>query len=224
MAGSFQESKNDGGDHGIICFIERNFVTVKQQTIFAGSLCILAGLATACNKTDNSDMNYKSAINDHFKANPACIWSQPKKLPAQAATSDDAKTEGYDALTQAGLLVRTTAEKKVFIVASKQVNNYDLSDSGRSTWTPDPTQPGYGNFCYGNREVTSIDNSTVGANPSGAKTAIVDYHYKIANVATWANSAEMKTAFPTIDTALSTSPAAKASLVMNGDHWAYAGQ
>ena len=35
------------------------------------------------------------------------------------------------------------------IIASKQVNNYDLSDAGRSTWTPDPAQPGYGNFCYG---------------------------------------------------------------------------
>jgi len=52
--------------------------------------------ATACSKTDNSDMNYKTAINAHFKASPACIWSQAKKLPVQAATSDDAKTEGYD--------------------------------------------------------------------------------------------------------------------------------
>jgi hypothetical protein len=198
--------------------------TNKRSTILTGGFCVVALLATACNKTDNSDMNYKAAINDHFKAAPACIWSQSKKLPAQAATSDDAKTEGYDALTQAGLLVRTTAEKKVFIVASKQVNNYDLSDTGRSTWTPDPNQPGYGNFCYGTREVTSIDNSTVGANPSGSKTVAVDYHYKIANVPTWANSPGMKTAFPSIDTALSGSSAAKATLVMNGDHWSYSGE
>src|SRR5271166_4111538 len=100
-------------------------MTNKQKLTNAAAACLLALLATACSKTDNSDMNYKAAINDHYKANPECIWRQPKKLPAQAATSDDAKTEGYDALTQAGLLVRTTAEKKVFIVASKQVNNYD---------------------------------------------------------------------------------------------------
>ena len=199
-------------------------MTNKQTITNAAAAFLLALLATACSKTDNSDMNYKAAINDHYKASPECIWPQPKKLPAQAATSDDAKTEGYDALTQAGLLVRTTAEKKVFIVASKQVNNYDLSDSGRSTWTPDPAQPGYGNFCYGYREVTSIDNSTVGENSAGVKTAVVDYHYKIANVATWATSPGMKTAFPSIDTAVSASPAAKASLMMNGDHWVYAGQ
>jgi len=196
----------------------------QRNTILTGGFCLVALLTTACSKTDNSDMNYKAAIDDHFKAAPACIWPQSKKLPAQAATSDDAKTEGYDALTQAGLLVRTTAEKKVFIVASKQVNNYDLSDSGRSTWIPDPTQPGYGNFCYGNREVTSIDNSTVGANASGAKTAVVNYHYKIENVPSWANSPGMKTAFPSIDTDLNTSPAATATLVMNGDHWSYSGQ
>lgn len=92
------------------------------------------------------------------------------------------------------LLTRTTAEKKVFIVASKQVNNYDLSDKGRTSWTPDTSRSGCGNFCYGNREVPSIDNSTLGANGSGAKTVAVTYHYKIANVAGWANSQEMKTA------------------------------
>jgi hypothetical protein len=95
----------------IIPSLKRSFVKNKQQTTAVVSFCALAALATACSKTDNSDMNYKTAINDHYKASPACIWSQPKKLPAQAATSDDAKTEGYDALTQAGLLTRTTAEK-----------------------------------------------------------------------------------------------------------------
>ena len=130
----------------------------------------LFALVTACNNGTNTDMSYKAAINDHYKAFPVCLWSQAKKFPVQAATSDDAKTEGYDALTQEGLLTRTTAEKKVLIIASKQVNNYDLSDKGRTSWTPDSSQPGYGNFCYGNREATSIDNSTLGTNGSGSKT------------------------------------------------------
>src|SRR5689334_18716704 len=98
-------------------------------------LGVFALLTTGCSKTDNSDTNYKSAINEHFKAFPTCIWSEAKKFPVQAATSDDAKTEGYDALTQEGLLTRTTTEKKVLIIASKQVNNYDLSEKGRTSWT-----------------------------------------------------------------------------------------
>jgi hypothetical protein len=189
----------------------------RTLTVVLGFLAVLTG----CNNGGNTDMAYTSAINDHFKAYPACIWNQPKKFPVQAATSDDAKTEGYDALLQEGLLTRTTAEKKVFIVASKQVNNYDLSDKGRTSWTPDTSQPGYGNFCYGNREVTSIDNSTLGTNGSGAKTVAVTYHYKIANVAGWANSQEMKTAYPDIAKALDSNPTDNATLVITGDRWEY---
>jgi hypothetical protein len=185
------------------------------------SLGLFAVMTTACNKADNTDLNYKAAINDHFRAFPACIWSQPKKFPVQAATADDSKTEGYDALTQEGLLIRTTAEKKVLIVASKQVNNYDLSDKGRSLWTPDDSQPGYGNFCYGNREVTAIDNSTVGTNGAGAKTVDVTYRYKMANVPAWSNSQEMKTAYPSVASALDANASDRAMLVMTGDHWEF---
>lgn len=179
-------------------------------------------VAAGCNNGGNTDLNYKAAINDHFKAFPSCIWPQPKKFPVQAATSDDAKTEGYDALTQEGLLTRTTGEKKVLIIASKQVNNYDLSEKGRTSWMPDSAQPGYGNFCYGNREVTSIDNSTPGTNGNGAKTVAVSYHYQIANVAGWANSQEMKTAYPGVASALGSNASDHATLVMTGDRWEYA--
>ena len=164
-------------------------------------------------------MNFETAINDHYKAHPACLWSAPKKFPVQAATSDEAKTEGFDALTDAGLLTRTTGEKKVFIVASKQVNNYDVSDKGRGVWTQDETQPGYGNFCYGHRDVTSIDSFTDAADASGNKTAQVSYHYKYTDVAPWANSQEMKTAFPDLATTLAGPQAATASLTLTGDHW-----
>jgi len=193
---------------------------MKLSTAFSSSLlCASLFLAAGCNKQTDSKINYESAINDYYKAHPACLWSQPKKFPVQAATSDDAKTQGYDALTDASLLTRTTAEKKVLIIASKQVNNYDLSDKGRSTWTADQTQPGYGNFCYGHRDVTSIDNVTTGADSSGNKTAQVSYHYKISDAAPWANTQEMKTAFPDLATVLSGPQADNASLTMTGDQW-----
>src|SRR5579862_5385212 len=158
---------------------------INRLPCWTSAIGFLLLFTAACNNGGDTDLNYKTAINDHFKAFPSCIWSQPKKFPVQAATSDDAKTEGYDALTQEGLLTRTTAEKKVLII-SKQVNNYDLSDKGRTSWTADSSQPGYGNFCYGNREVTSIQNSTLGTNGVGAKTVDIVYQYKIANVPAWA--------------------------------------
>jgi hypothetical protein len=192
----------------------------RARNVFLAFICTVA--LAGCNTGGNSDLNYKTAINQHFKAFPACIWSQPKKFPVQAATADDAKTEGYDALTQEGLLTRTTAEKKVFIVASKQVNDYDLSETGRTSWAPDSSQPGYGNFCYGNREVTSIENSTLGTNSAGAKTVNVTYRYQISNVPAWARSQETQTAYPDIASALGSNPSDKATLVMAGDHWEFA--
>src|SRR6201992_635979 len=170
-------------------------------------LCGATLLSAGCNKQDDSKANYQTAINDYYKAHPACIWQDTKKLPVQAATADDAKTQGYDALTDAGLLVRSTAEKKVFIIASKQVNNYDLSDQGRASWTADTAQPGYGNFCYGHRSVDSIDSFTAGTNGSGVKTAQVNYHYSMADVPAWAKNEEVKTAFPNLGTALAQSQA-----------------
>jgi hypothetical protein len=182
-------------------------------------LCSFTLLFAGCNKQDDSKPNYQSAINDYYKAHPACIWQDTKKFPVQAATADDAKTEGYDALTDAGLLTRTTGEKKVFIVASKQVNNYDLSAQGRSDWTPDTTQPGYGNFCFGHRTVDSIDSFTTGVNASGLKTAQVNYHYSFADVPAWAKNQEVQTAFSSAGAALAHSQPGQDSLVMNGTTW-----
>jgi hypothetical protein len=189
-------------------------------TISRGAVLLAIVLfATSCNKSTDAKLTYQSAIDDYYKAHPTCLWSESKKFPVQAATSDDAKTEGYDALTDAGELTRTTAEKKVFIVASKQVNNYDISDQGRSNWKPDPSQPGYGNFCFGNRDVTSIDSFHSSTNSSGTQTALVNYHYKISNVAPWANSQEMRTAFPSLDAALSGPISGQDTVVQNGSGW-----
>ena len=192
---------------------------MKNNLTTALLLCGMTLLAAGCDKKDNSSANYKAAINNYYKTHPACLWQEEKKFPVQAATADDAKTAGYDALTDAGLLARTTAEKKVFIIASKQVNNYDLSPQGHSSWTADPAQPGYGNFCYGHRAVDTVDSFTNSANSSGTKTAAVSYHYSLTDVPAWAKSDEMKTAFPSLGTALAQSLPAQDNLAMNGDSW-----
>lgn len=193
---------------------------MMKQDFFRGVVLYSAiALVAGCNKTDNSNANYKSAINNYYQAHPVCLWPQSKKFPVQAATSDDSKTQGYDALTDAGLLTRTTAEKKVFILGSKQVNDYDISDKGRSSWTQDTTQPGYGNFCYGHRQVTGITNANVTTNSSGAKAAQVNYNFKMVDVPNWAQGQELQTAFPNLNSTLSGTQTGTATLTMNGDNW-----
>ncbi|MEO6964675.1 MAG: hypothetical protein ABI076_02100 [Acidobacteriaceae bacterium] len=193
---------------------------ITRQNIFhTAILCSLVLFIAGCSKQENLKADFQTAINNYNQGHPQCLWSDAKKFPVQAATSDDAKTQGYDALTDAGLLTRTTAEKKVLIIASKQVNNYEISSQGRSDWTADPTQPGYGNFCYGNPDVTSIDNFTTATNSSGQETAQVRYHFKMNHVPEWAKSQEMQTAFPKLTSATAGSQPAQVSLVKMGDTW-----
>lgn len=196
-------------------------ISRMQALVLAG----LIGLTAGCSRNAGGDHNaqYKDALNNYYAAHPACLWQDTKKFPVQAATSDDAKTQGYDALTDAGLLTRTTAEKKQFLIGSKQVNNYDLSPQGRSAWTVDPAQPGYGNFCYAQRKVTRIDNAAQTTNSSGQKTAVVNYHFRLTHLASWAQSAEMKTAFPKLASIGNGSEPGQTTLVWNGAAWQMSG-
>jgi hypothetical protein len=172
----------------------------------------------ACDKKADNTINYTSAINTYYAAHPACLWSDSKQFPTQAETSDQSKTMPYDALVDQGLLVRTTAEKKKMIVITKQVNNYDLSDKGRSVWTADTNQPGYGNFCYGHRKVGGIDSASPTTDAVGATTQIA-YHYTYSDAPAWATAAETQTAFPQIHTDLTGPQSGTASLVNTANGW-----
>jgi hypothetical protein len=175
-------------------------------------------LEVGCNKKEDNSMNFRNAIDAYYSAHPACLWPDPIKFPVQADTSDASKTSGYDALVDQGLLVRTTAEKKRLIIASKQVNNYDLSDKGRSAWTANVNQPGYGNFCYGHRKVSSIDSSTPTTPAEGATTQVT-YHYTITDSSAWATAAETQNAYPQLHTDLAGPQTGQATLIDTNNGW-----
>ncbi len=189
--------------------------TLAIVLVAGGALALTAG----CKKTDDNTQNFKSAIDTYYSTRPACLWTDPVKFPVQADTSDTGKTQGYDALVDQGLLTRSTAEKKVFILGSKQVTNYDLSDKGRGAWTPDPQQPGAGNFCYGKVSVDTIDSATPTTSQPGATTT-VNYHYKISGAPAWATAAETQTAFPALQTALAGPMTGTATLTDTSSGWA----
>jgi hypothetical protein len=188
-------------------------------TIFRAAAICGVGLllATGCNKKADNTVNYKSAINSYYAAHPVCVFPQPVKFPVQVSTSDASKTAPYDALVDEKLLVRTSAEKKV-IILSKQMNNYDLSDQGRAAWTPDTSQPGYGNFCYGHRSVSNIDSASPTTSDPGANTQVA-YHYTVSDVPNWATAPETKTAFPEVQIELAGPQAATAVLVNTSNGW-----
>jgi hypothetical protein len=192
---------------------------MHAKRILGLAVCGAIVMGAGCRKTNSVDKGaFKSALNDYYSARQECVWASPIKFPAQADTSNEDQTKGFDALTDAGLLTRKSAEKKRFLIGSKQVNDYDLSQKGRSVWTPDQTQPGYGNFCFGHREVTSIDSYTPSDNPDATQYSVA-YHYDVASVPDWANSTEMKTAFPKVATDTSGQQTATANLVKSTNGW-----
>ena len=186
-----------------------------MQCKSAALLGISLLFATACNKNAPKAPNYADAINSYYQAHPACLWTDEKRFPVQA-DPDDAKAERYDALVDAGLLTRTTSEKKIIII-SKRENNYDISQNGRGAWTADPNQPGYGNFCYGHRKVSTIDSNSPTGDQPGA-TVTVNYHYTVTDVPAWASAQETQTAFPQL-AAVNTPQAATVQLTNTTKGW-----
>ncbi len=184
--------------------------------LLCGSIILAVGCTSR--KAASKD-NFKTSIGNYYNAHPECIWSSPVKFPVEADPKNGDQTSGYDALTDAGLLTRTTQQKKQFLFGSRQVNVYDLSSKGRSGWTPDQNQPGSGNFCFGHRDVSSIDNFTTSSDNNRDQVANVDYHYTISGVADWAKSSEMQTAFPTIQADMAGAKVGQATLINTDDGW-----
>lgn len=193
-------------------------MTPLKLGLLATTAAATALLVAGCKKTDDNTANFKSAINSYYASRPACLWSDPVRFPVQVATSDQAATQGYDALVDQGLLKRTTAEKRVFLIASKQVTNYDLSDKGRGAWTADVQQPGAGNFCFGTPTVTAIDSSTATDSKPGATTT-VSYHYAVAHPPAWASAPETQNAFPHVRSWLAAPLASEATLTDSSNGW-----
>jgi len=192
-------------------------INMPEQKLFSRATLILLAFALVAgcsSKKDANKANFKDAINSYYSAHPECLWSATIKFPTRSDTGDSNKTTQYDALTDQGLLTRQQDSRKVFIFGTKQVNDYDLSDKGRAAWTADPQQPGYGNFCFGHRDVTSVDDFSVNGG-----TANVNYHYQLGGVAPWANNTEIETAFPTVQADLASPLSDKATLTLTDNGW-----
>lgn len=174
-------------------------------------------LVAGCKKTADNSMNYKSAIDAWYSTHPSCLWDTPQKFPAQVGASNDSENAPFAALVDQGMLVRSTSEKKIIIVSKRQIN-YDLSDKGRSAWTADANQPGYGNFCYGHRKVESVTSSTPNNGEPGATTT-VNYQYSFTEAPQWAQAAVVQNAFPQVRSDLAGNGSASATLTDTANGW-----
>ena len=165
---------------------------MRERIVLALVLTGLFACTTGCKKqVDHAE--FISAINKSFIGRHECVWPESIKLPVQADPSADDRIRIFEALTDAGLFLHVSEEKKRF--GSKQVNTYNLSDKGHSSWTPDADHPGYGNFCFGHFNATAVENAT--PNDSSNPTQYtVNYRYEVLGIPDWVRKPESMRAFP----------------------------
>ena len=159
-------------------------------------------LASGCNtgKSAPNPTNFTHAINNHFLDHADCLFSDTR-FPFE--TSDPEKTKQMDTLVKSLLLDKS-------VESSIHVSRYTVTPAG-TRYAP--------RFCYGHREVTSIDSFTPIAINDGFKETTVTYSYTMKEVPVWAISHDVQAAFPEMARATTSQVTAKATLAQTPVGW-----
>jgi hypothetical protein len=170
-----------------------------------------AVLAAGCGDTRvASKENLAYALNHDYQANEDCLFAKPMPFPYEVAMNDKLLAETrkrLDALSEAGLLEREQSQ-----VSGNTINRYVLTAAGSQT-------EGKGRFCYGRREVTSVEKFTQPVDYQGMPLTKVEYHFQLKNAPSWAKQDEVRSAFPSVAKATSEQPVDDATLVLTHDGW-----
>jgi hypothetical protein len=182
---------------------KRRKMNRRKAIPFVATGVVLISLLVACSgyKAANQK-NFSGALNTYYLNHEECLYPSALRFPYETDTKE--KTPGLDALTGAGLLERTE-EKNI------HVKRFSLTNYGRTRVTP--------RFCYGHREVTSIDSFTPPTTVNGQQTTQVQYHYKLVDLPGWANSDQMRAAFPALAKASGDQVQDTAKLVLTPNGW-----
>ena len=152
----------------------------------AAAALALTLLPAACTSNMSpSNKNITSALNLYYADHNDCLYPGGLRVPYEVTAKEatTARAKGLDALTAAGLLERTE-EKDI------HVKRYSL--------TPYAKSRANASFCYGHREVTGIDSITAPTVVNGQRTIQAVYQYKLMDVPGWAQSDQMRAAFPAL--------------------------
>ncbi len=175
--------------------------------VLAGWFALLAGCG---DKTAANKENFTAALKETYSATSDCLFDKALHFPYEVGVNDKLLSDTrrrLDALTTAGLV-----EREPQIKGHDTINHYVLTASGQAA-------PGGGRFCYGRREVTSVDRFTEPAEFHGSRFTKVDYHFHEKTNADWARAAAIRSAFPEVAKVMSEQPVDEATLVLTQDGW-----
>ncbi len=176
----------------------------RSMMMMAGLLCGLLLGGCSSNKTPNAK-NFTRTLNAYFFNHDDCLYPSALRFPYEVSMTDTSSSgpKGLDALAKAGLL--TMSEEKAL-----KVKRYALTPAGSKATA---------RFCYGHREVTSIDSFTPPATVDGRPGSTVSYHYKMMDVPIWAQTDQVQKAFPLMRQATTTGAEGKTAVALTLAGW-----
>jgi len=175
----------------------RSVVGVGLAGIFFVAGCSSANKPTA--------ENFTNTLNAYYQDHNDCLFPQGHTFPYEVAPGETAKVEKQqmDSLTDEGLLTRLEDR-------DMHVDRYTLNAAGQR-FAP--------RFCYGHREVTGIVSFTPPGPRNGFTETTVTYQSAMHEVPVWANTDEVKAAFPALAKSLGSTPTDQATLATVGAGW-----
>jgi hypothetical protein len=150
--------------------------------------------------------NFTAAINAYYTKHDDCLFQSSLRFPYEASTSSaekDPNLKSLDALETAGLL-RSLEDRDI------HVKRFEQTTFGKRV------PPA---FCYGHRVVTSIDSTSPAPPQEGMKAVQVTYHYKMMDVPGWADSDQIRKAFPAFAKATSSQATGQSTVVLTQVGW-----
>lgn len=152
---------------------------MKPSSLLKSALiCTLLFPFAGCHsKSAPTSENFIQGLNKHFTDHPDCLFSNIR-FPYE--TSDRKETAQMDTLVKSQLLDKS-------VEMAIHVSRYTVTSAG-TRYAP--------RFCYGHRLVNTIDHFTPPAVANGFKETQVTYHFSMADVPVWAQSADVLKAFP----------------------------
>jgi hypothetical protein len=181
--------------------------SIRFVLLAATGVMMVAGCADSRvpNKASLTD-----ALNHDYSVNQDCLFAKPMPFPYEVAVNDKLLGDirhRLDALSDAGLL-----EREQNVVRGQMVNRYVLTAAGSRT-------EGKGRFCYGRRQVTSVEKFSAPVDYQGQPLTKVEYHFVLKNPPSWATQDQVRNAFPSVAKATSEQPIDDATLVLTHDGW-----
>lgn len=180
----------------------------RQKWIYHISTGIAVGilLAGCTGFKDASPKNFTGALNTYYGNHDDCLFQSSIHFPYEASTASsekDSRIKSLDALEGAGLM-KSLEDRDIHI------KRFELTTYGQRV----PPR-----FCYGHRVVTSIDGFTPAAAVDGMKAMQVNYHYKMMDIPGWADSDQIRKAFPDFAKATSADAQGQTTVVLTQNGW-----